>query len=415
MAKDTPEQQLQKHLKFEELMKNVFSGFLNLESSKINKEINRALEKVGSFAGVDRCYIFSVNEEANTFSNTHEWCAEGVAPEIDNLQDNPASSASYCSKQLFNHEIVLIKSVKDLPQEAQIDKEMLESQGIKSVIMVPMSINGKLKGFIGFDWVHNKIVWDETHIPLLRITGDIVAQAYQRNISYEQLNEYQEKLRSLASELSLTEERERRKLASDLHDHVSQSLSIAKIKLGVMRNKIGNGDTTPITEIIDLVSQSIADIRTLTFELSPPVLYDLGLIPALQWLAEQFGKEHNIQIDVTDDIEEKPVAEEIKVEIFKITRELLMNVAKHAEASHIQIDIKRVENTIELTVTDNGTGILPEADRNKNSKGGFGLFSIKERLEHLGGTFVINCGAECGTQAKLHAPLSLPDKSKENI
>jgi len=165
------------------------------------------------------------------------------------------------------------------------------------------------------------------------------------------------------------------------------------------------------SEISDLVSQSIADIRTLTFELSPPALYGLDLVPALQWLGEQMGKEHGFQVDIADDLEGKPVAEDIKIEIFNITRELLMNVAKHAEASHVQIDVKRVGETIMLTVTDNGVGIQPEEDH-KNTKRGFGLFSIKERLKHLGGTFEIDCDSECGTQAILHAPLSLSNKSE---
>ncbi|MBT3316549.1 GAF domain-containing sensor histidine kinase [bacterium] len=411
MARDTIKQQLKKHMEFEELVKHVFSGFINLDNSEIDNEINHALETIGSFAEVDRSYVFSADEENRLISNTHEWCAEGVTPEIDKLQNLPAASAPYCTKQLFNHKIVLIKSVKDLPPEAQVDREMLEHQGIKSLVLVPMTIDAKMTGFIGFDWVKNKIVWDETHIPLLRIVGDIIAQAYQRNKSSKQLNDYQEKLRSLASELSLTEERERRKLASDLHDHVSQSLSIAKIRLGILRNEIGDDNTAPVSEIIDLVGQSIADIRTLTFELSPPVLYDLGLVPALQWLGEQMGKKYGFQVDVTDDLEDKLVNENLKIELFKIARELLMNVAKHANASLVQIDVKRIKETIVLTVTDNGIGILSEEER-ENPKGGFGLFSIKERLKHLGGTFVIDRGSECGTQAVLHAPLSLPNKAK---
>lgn len=414
MAKDTTKQQLQKHLEFEELVKHIFSGFLNLDVSEIDNEINHALAQIGTYAGVDRSYVFSAILDEEIYSNTHEWCAEGVAPEIDNLKAVPATFAPYCTARLRNHEIVIIRSVKDLPPEAQADKEVLEPQGIKSLILVPMSVDAKLTGFIGLDWVRNKIVWDETHIPLLRIVGDIIAQAYARNKSNIQINDYQEKLRSLASELSLTEERERRKLASDLHDHVSQSLSIAKIRLGVLRNEIESGLTSPVSEVIDLVSQSIADIRTLTFELSPPILYDLGLVPALEWLGEQTGKKHGFQVEVTDDLEEKPLNEEMKIELFKIARELLMNVAKHANASYVQIDVKRVEETIVLTVDDNGVGILHEEDRD-NTKGGFGLFSIKERLEHLGGTFVIDRGAECGTHAVLQAPLSLPNKAKEVV
>jgi signal transduction histidine kinase len=409
--KNTAEIQLQKHLEFEELVKHLFSGFINLDNTEIDNEINYALSEIGSYANVDRCYVFAIHENGETCSNTHEWCASGVEPEIDNLQEIPAAFAPYCFARLNLHEVVIIPSIKDLPPEAQSDKDVLEPQGIQSLILVPMSIDGTLTGFIGFDWVRSKIVWDENHIPLLKIVGDVIAQAYRRNKSNLQLEGYQKKLRSLASDLSLAEERERRKLAVNLHDSVGQSLSIAKIRLGVLRNEIGSGHTSPVSEIIDLISQSIEDIRSLTFELSPPVLYDLGLIPALQWLGEQMGTEHGYQVQVTDDQQPKPLDEELNVELYKITRELLMNVAKHAKASFVQIDVMRNDDKIMLTVSDNGVGILPEENR-QSKDGGFGLFSIKERLEFLGGTFVICQGPECGTKAVLEASLSLPNKSK---
>jgi len=222
----------------------------------------------------------------------------------------------------------------------------------------------------------------------------------------EKIQSYQKQLRSLASDLSLAEERERRRIATTLHDHIGQILAISKIKLGALLESVNNdGCIEQLKEIREHVEQAIKYTRSLTFELSPPILYDLGLESALEWLAEQTKEQHGINCMFEADNSLKQVSDEIRIVLFSAVRELLMNVTKHAHASIAKITIRRLNDNITIHVADNGIGFSASKmnfylDENK----GFGLFSIRERLRHLGGQMDVRSGRGRGTRVILTAP-----------
>jgi signal transduction histidine kinase len=234
-----------------------------------------------------------------------------------------------------------------------------------------------------------------------RLEEMVQARTAELENANKQLEEEKLRLRSLASELSLSEERQRREVAAGLHDHLGQLLALAKMKLGAMR-KMG---TTPddINTVYDFVEQSIEYTRTLTFELSPPVLYNFGLAAAIEWLAEQFEKRVNIKTSVTDDGKDKPLANDIRVVLFQAVRELLHNIAKHAKATQVNISIEQDLDKIKVCVKDNGAGFEPS--KISAAKGGFGLFNIRERLEHIGGSLLIDSKIGQGSQIVIIAPL----------
>jgi len=139
------------------------------------------------------------------------------------------------------------------------------------------------------------------------------------------------KLRELAAELLFTEERERRHLAGDLHDRIGQALALSQVKLSLLRQM--NQDSCladKLKDIHDCIEQIIQDTRTLTFEVSPPVLYELGLDAAVEWLAEETEKQHHIQVHTESTISSQFKEEALKVFAFRTLRELTMNVIKHA-------------------------------------------------------------------------------------
>jgi PAS domain S-box-containing protein len=225
----------------------------------------------------------------------------------------------------------------------------------------------------------------------------------------EKIQSYQKQLRSLASDLSLAEEQERRRIATMLHDHIGQILAISKIKLGaLLQSAAHDGFLEPLEEVREHVEQAIQFTRSLTFELSPPILYDLGLESALEWLTEQIKEQHGISCDFETDNKPKPVRDEIRIVLFSAVRELLMNVAKHALAQTAKVTIRRVNENIVVHVADNGTGFTVSKmnfylDENK----GFGLFSIRERLRHLGGQMDVRSAKGRGTRVILTAPLAM--------
>jgi len=230
----------------------------------------------------------------------------------------------------------------------------------------------------------------------------------QRKEAERKLLEYQQQLRSLASQLSLTEARERKRIAADLHDRIGQALALTRIKLGTL--KAGSGSAKQIRSIdetIDLIEVTIREVRTLIFNLSSPLLYEVGLKAALEQLVEQFQDEHGILISLEDDELPKPIDIDGSVVLFQAVRELMLNVVKHAGARHIRVSMNCRNNSIEITVQDDGAGF--DVSRNAfrpGRRGGYGLFSIRERLEYLGGSLAVESLPGRGTRAALALELN---------
>ncbi|HYA14854.1 MAG TPA: PAS domain-containing sensor histidine kinase, partial [Syntrophales bacterium] len=223
-----------------------------------------------------------------------------------------------------------------------------------------------------------------------------------------------EMLRSLTSELVMTEERERRRIAVDLHDNIGQTLALTKIKLeSLISHTSRNGLKKPLLEIGDMINQSIQQARSLMTDLSPSVLYELGFTEAIYWLCEQIQAKHCLQIDLTSDPKIRGIDEEIQLLLFRATRELLMNVIKHARAKEAHVTLKKSGNNIQITIKDDGIGFdVSGTSIIAKLTGGFGLFSIQERLRYLGGLFEIETEKGLGTCITLLAPRKKKNKRR---
>jgi signal transduction histidine kinase len=218
---------------------------------------------------------------------------------------------------------------------------------------------------------------------------------------------YQERLRSLISEISLAEERERRRIATYLHDNIGHALTVANMKLESMRNWTYPANlVASIEEVLEVIKSLGQAVRSVTFELSPPVLYELGLVEAVDWLAERFSQQHGIQCVLDSDDAPKPMDDCVRVLLFHAIRELLMNVAKHARASHAKISISRDKDSIQVLVEDDGIGFkASRLDTSSDVRNGFGLFNIRERINAVGGHMNIQSRTGNGTGVNLVAPL----------
>jgi len=257
-------------------------------------------------------------------------------------------------------------------------------------------------------------MWGSTHGSMIRdgsgkpqFIVSMVADITQEKEAQAEISAYQERLRDLASELSLTEERERRRLAADLHDHIGQILALAQIKLGALRQEASSSESQDyIKEVREYISQAIYYTRSLTFELGLPILYDLGLEAALEWLGEQLHAEHGLQIQVHRDKQAKPLGEAARVLVFRVVRELLTNVIKHAQASHVDVTLAKEGQYLCIQVADDGVGFdMNESGARSGKSSGYGLFSIRERLSSLGGHLKISSGPGRGTVVTITVPL----------
>ena len=247
--------------------------------------------------------------------------------------------------------------------------------------------------------------------------GEDEVLAISRNItdqkqSEERLRTYQQQLQSLTSQLSQAEEWERRRLAVDLHDLIGQSLAVIKMKLNAWRDTLySSGHAKAMREVLELMDSTINNTRSLTFDLSPPVLYELGLEAGLESLLEQFYKRHAIKYKFKDDDQEKPLEDEVCILLYRCVSELLMNVVKHSKAKLVKISIRRENSQVSITLEDDGVGFA--ISETEGEAQGFGLFSIRERLNWIGGSFKLQSEPGCGTYATLKAPLKYTDDSVE--
>lgn len=240
----------------------------------------------------------------------------------------------------------------------------------------------------------------------LDVTERIEAEA-ERHI-------YEEKLRSLSAELAATEERERHDLAVELHDRIGQTLALTKIKLGGLREAAPAGLRARVSEIRDLVDQAVQSSRALMMELGAMVLHELGLEAALAGLTDEIQKRHGTSCMFVDDKQPKPLADQTKVALFRAVRELLMNVIKHAAAKRVEVSVERLGSNLRIRVRDDGAGfVVPTEGFHAKREGGFGLFSIQERLARLGGELRLISTPGAGTTATLEAPLTYASEQKE--
>ena len=255
--------------------------------------------------------------------------------------------------------------------------------------------------------------WDWSLLPVRDADGEVeglllcLINVTERIRAEERVHQYQRQLRELASELFLAEEGERRRIAVQLHDGIGQTLALAKIRLGALRESLADHKLChEIDSIREDIDSTIQHTRSLVFDLSPPILYELGLEAALERLTEKVQEEHGIALEYHDDGNPKPLAHEVLVALYQSTRELLINIVKHAHARSARLSISRKGSQVHVCLQDDGTGFdISEAGLHGAGSGGFGLFSIREQMDLLGGHLDLRSEPSKGTVATLVAPL----------
>jgi signal transduction histidine kinase/ActR/RegA family two-component response regulator len=189
------EEALYQRIRLEQIVNEISINLIGADTDKLDEAINMAIKTIGETTGVDRSYIFLFSEDLETMSNTHEWCNKGVDPQIDHLQNLSADIFPWWMSWLKRHENIHIPWVKDLPPEANVEKEMLEEQDIQSLIVVPMTYKNRLIGFVGFDSVKEEKKWTNEDIGLLRVVSNLFAMALERKHGEEERHNLKERLR----------------------------------------------------------------------------------------------------------------------------------------------------------------------------------------------------------------------------
>jgi len=211
-------------------------------------------------------------------------------------------------------------------------------------------------------------------------------------------------LRRAAAAASLAEQQERRKLASDLHDDAGQLLSLASIQLRALAHAATGEQADELRGLMDVLAEARRRITSLSFQLSPPLLHDVGLVAATRWLAEDLERRFGLVVTVAKS-EELALDESTRVTLFRAIRELLINVKKHARVDEARVRVWRDGTMVRVAVEDRGVGFDPN-----DLRGGFGLLALRERLGQLGGTLSMGPGPRgAGARVVAGLPLPVPD------
>jgi signal transduction histidine kinase len=218
-------------------------------------------------------------------------------------------------------------------------------------------------------------------------------------------------VRSLAAELGRVRDKERQKIADDLHDHVGQNLILAKMKLDSLKGALGAEQVALVSGISDLIADTIKDTRSLIHELHPEWLCETSIEQGLRWFAEQIEARYGLRCTTEVAPVPKRLSKDVQEVLFHAVRELLVNVAKHAGASAATIICGCEKDWIFIRVVDNGRGFEPSTLLSPSQKtGGFGLTIIRARLGLMGGNLYIDSSAGAGTSVMITLPLETQRK-----
>ena len=313
------------------------------------------------------------------------------------------------------------------PDLAPWREDALE-RGFGSSIAIPLKDGGKVFGALTL-YATDSDFFDETQAALLRELADDLAfgivalRARMALVRSQALAERRsEQLRALALQLTEAEQAERRRLARILHDHLQQLLVGAKFGVGALKVKVrGKALHDTLRQLSETLDEAIKASRTLTAELSPPILHEKGLVAGLEWLVRQMEEKHHLTVRLRADGFPDLGSDHLRTFLFEAVRELLFNAVKHAGAAEAEVRLAKVgDDAVGIVVEDKGKGFAPELlEAREGQTGGFGLFSIRERLAYLGGSLEVESAPGQGSRFTLLAPIhaargfARPDQAAE--
>ncbi|MDH5385476.1 MAG: PAS domain S-box protein [Candidatus Aminicenantes bacterium] len=379
------ERKLEVRSQFEKLVTTISTNFINLPSEKINSEIHSALQAIGEFADVDRSYVFLYSLDRKKMDMSHEWCSATVNPVIKTHQGLLVDDYKWQTNIIENRETIYITNSTEIPPEADSFKEELESRGVKSLIQVPIAYGGKAFGFIGLESQRMDKTWSVDIVVLLRMVGDILANALERKRVEEQLN------------ASL---REKEVLLKEIHHRVKNNMQVISSLLNLQSSRIQS------KEIFEMFKESQDRIRSMS--LIHERLYQSGDLARIDFshyiqnLANHLFQSYRIDPDA---VSLKTNVGDVSLDINKaipcglIINELVSNSLKYAfpqvkgkdkkktQKGEIHISLSSDDGKVRLIIQDNGVG-LPE-DLDIETADSFGLQLVTALVAQLNGKIEI--------------------------
>ncbi len=405
LERQRAQQEASLHQRFTDLLVQLTGKLMAAGGSTLDAVIRDSLRLIGEFAGADRCSLMQVARDGLTITRTHVWSADGADSPPSPLTGLDLRDFPWIVERFRERGFLVLNDVEsDLPRTDEVRRIIREVPDIRAAVYVGLFTSNQLIGAIGYGFRETGVTWSNESISLMYLVGQLFANILKRKYAESDLRTYQQKLRSLATDLAVAEERMRRRTANDLHDGIGQNLAVARMRLG----KLLAGDTAmsdELSQVRELIDEALRGTRFIIADLSPTILYELGLLPALQALAERFEPANDLTCRVTESGDPWEPGNDLRIALYRGVQECLNNVARHARAQTVRITVSWTSEDVRIDVADDGVGFdskvyadqLPEVS-------GYGLFSLSESLSLLGGTLDIETARGIGTTISMQAP-----------
>lgn len=394
-----------------DLIINFSTMLVQARLEEVDSAVNTTLSRLGEYTEVDRVYIFEYEPYADVVNNTYEWCAAGISPEIDNLQGIPFEAVPRWKEKFSRNEYVYIPSVSEIDEEYRVEKEILEPQGIVSLLALPLYYGDKLYGFIGFDSVRRQREWSVEHINLLRLAGDIIAGTLNRakfeNEIIAARKEAEEANRAKSEFLATMSHEIRTPMNAILgfSEILHNSISDPKNKQYISAI-LGSGRTllALINDILDL-----SKIESGQMHIAEEPVDIQGLVYEIVHLFQPKTTEKNIYLHLESPLEFPSALLTDEVRLRQVLFNLVGNAVKFTQEGGVIIALEAVQqsetNLYDLYIKVHDTGIGIESDKlerifqlfyqvesditRKYGGTGLGLAISQKLVELMGGTISV--------------------------
>jgi two-component sensor histidine kinase len=340
-------------------------------ASNLDRAINTSMAEIGTLRGASRVYLFRFDEGLKRMTNTHEWCAEGVTSQIDNLQGLPSATVPWWMEKLKKGEAIRISDVSELPEEASAEREILESQDIKSLLVLPTQVGGKLAGFVGFDNVMAEGDWHDDDLYLLRLFSEILGNALQRKQAEMALRWSGEKYRQLASENAQLLEQARQDaqtkatLLKEVNHRVKNSLSSIVGLLHAQERFVEGDGSDQVHDILEELVGRVEGLSVVHRMLSstgwaPLELRDLVTeVTRSSLLSVPPDGEVSFEMSLPEILVTPDQASSLALVLNELVTNTVKHVLKHRKKAVITVRAEREDADVRLTYYDDGPG-FPE-------------------------------------------------------
>jgi len=402
------ERALRLRMEYEKVLFEISSLFLSEGVS--DSSLGEFLERLARVTEVSRVYLF-FHEEENTrpfMKHIHRWVSE-EASELDN---DRMDKVYY--DQGFERWLKILSTgeaihglTDDLPAS---EREVFEAEGILAILVLPIFVEGRFWGAIGFDEVKRRREWNVEDIRLLWTASKILSSALATEskarelaLSYENLQERERRISELNLRLVKAEEDERRRIARVLHDEIAQQLTGVSLVLSAPELTRESRAKERLDEAKGLVKETQNFIRDLSYELLPPALENLGLAAAVRALARSAAEGSGVSFVIQGD-EGFPRADpDTEIMLYRVIQEAVTNALKHAEPDEITVRFEYAEPKLRVMVEDDGKGF--DVEKVASASSGLGLRSIHERVALIGGRIELNSSVGKGTQVLIEVEI----------